>query len=182
MQNLLTTFGHALQTCGYSIQTLISDRSTFNSTFHSNIRLGNWDMQYEYSMETFNLNIQHSIRDSIQKFDYSIPKFKTNLQSKHSIRTFTSNIQFEFSIRTFTVRTCNPNIQFEHSIRICNTNIQSEHSILTFNSNIQSKHSIEWFPGSSDQHPGRSVLERRERKESDPEVARVAYEIFQRFQ
>ena len=131
--------------------------STFNSTFHSNIRLVNWDgtcntnIQWKHSMETFNLNIQHSIRYSIQKFDYSIPKFNTNLQSKHSIRTFTSNIQ-------------------------------SEHSIRTFNSNIQSKHSIQWFPGSSYQHPGRWVLERRERKGSDPEVARVAYEIFQRFQ
>ena len=96
-------------------------------------------------METFNLNIQHSIRYSIQKFDYSIPKFNTNLQSKHSIRTFTWNIQFEHSIRTFTVRTCNPNIQFEHSIRICNSNIQLEHSIGTFNSNIQFEHSIQTF-------------------------------------
>ena len=113
--------------------------STFNSTFHSNIRLVNWDMQYEYSMETFNLNIQHSIRDSFQKFDYSIPKFNTSLQSKHSIRTFTSNIiQFEHSIRTFTVRTCNPNIQFEHSIRTFNLNIQFE----PFNSNMQFEHSM----------------------------------------
>ena len=74
--------------------------STFNSTFHSNTRLVNWNIQYEHSIGTLDSKIQHSIRDSFQtfnlniQFEHAIPTFNSNIQSKHSIRTFNSNIHY----------------------------------------------------------------------------------------
>ena len=112
-------------------------------TFNSYIR-------FEYS--TINSNIR-LVNLKIQ-YQHSIRTFSSNIQFEHSIRTFNSNIQFEHSIRTF-----NSNIQFEHSIRTSNLNIQFEHSIRTFSANT----TLPWFPGSSDQHPGSSLIKKRER-------------------
>ena len=97
--------------------------------------------------------------------------FNSNSHFGHSTfsSTFHSNIQLvNWGIRIF-------EIQFKYSIPTFNLNIQLNRSLPTFNSNIQSKYSIQWFPGSSDQHSGRSVLERLKRKEADAEVARVVY-------
>ena len=179
-------FTYNIRTCTLNKQLFNSNchfgDSTFNSTFHSNIWLFNWNILYEHSMQTFN----SYIRIGNSTINSNIRLVNLKIQYQHSIRTLDSNIQFEHSIWTF-----NSNIQFEHSIRTFNSNIQFEHSVRTFNSNIHLEHSIRtfsanttlaWFPGSSDQHPGSLLIKKRERGVRYPEVVRVAYEIFQRFQ
>ena len=114
--------------------------STFNATFYSNIQLVNWDMQYEYSIETFSSNIR-----------IELSTFNLNIQLERSLKTFNSNIQFDHLTRTF-----NSNFQLEHSIRTFNSNIQFEHSLFehairTFNSNIQFEHSIQIFNPNNEQ-------------------------------
>ena len=111
--------------------------STFNSTFHSNIWLFNWNILYEHSMQTFN----SYIRFENSTINSNIRLVNLKIQHQHSIRTFDSNIQFEHSIWTF-----NSNIQFEHSIQTFNSNIQFKHSFGTFNSNFQCKHNPHMVP------------------------------------
>jgi len=109
MQNLIATFGHVLQTNGYSIPAFISDiRLSIRHSIQT----------FDYSIGTLNTNIQskHSIRTFDSKIRHSIVKFNTN------IRLFNSNIQFEHSIRTF-----NSNIQSKHSIQTFSPNIQPKH-------------------------------------------------------
>ena len=77
IQSRHANFTYNIWTCSLNMRLFNSNshfgHSTFNSTFHSNIRLVNWDMQSEHSIGTFNWNIQF----------------------EHSIRTFNPNIQFE---------------------------------------------------------------------------------------
>ena len=92
IQSRHAKFTYNIRTCTLNKRLFNSNshlgHSTFNSTFHSNIRLVNWNIQYEYSIQTFNWNIRFENPTFYSRFNSNIRLINSNIQSKHSIARF----------------------------------------------------------------------------------------------
>ena len=78
IQSRHAKFTYNIRTCTLNKRLFNSNshlgHSTFNSTFHSNIRLVNWNIQYEYSIQTFNWNIRFENSTFYSRFNSNMPQ------------------------------------------------------------------------------------------------------------